>query len=269
MDIHQEFFGTDSSIALMKRSAALWSLIKDNPRFAYYGRTVALSDIQTDTAEILASVASLLGASVAYYFPKFKADKLFAELKARGFSCDRHEHYWGGEAAYEASRQAIDKYDLPSDLSIVALDKMSPNELVADVAALCQSCDVMPVPGAIMRGQGRRGINLVAINAAGVPVASASSFVMHHPSGARPNDVFWGMLATREDRRGEKIGLILGAKAIIHMWEEEAARGFMTGVRLDNPSSQALCNKLGVTDSDWIYASCINNEVLGRASVTK
>lgn len=269
MDIHQEFFGTESSIALMKRSAALWSLIKDNPRFAYYGRTVALSDIQTDTADILASVASLLGASVAYYFPKFKADKLFAELKARGFSCDRHEHYWGGEAAYEASRQALDKYDLPSDLSIVALDKMSPNELVADVAALCQSCDVMPVPGAIMRGQGRRGINLVAIDASGVPVASASSFVMHHASGARPNDVFWGMLATREDRRGEKIGLILGAKAIIHMWEKEAARGFMTGVRLDNPSSQALCNKLGVTDSDWIYASCINNEVLGRASVTK
>lgn len=253
----------------MKRSAALWSLIKDNPRFAYYGRTVALSDIQTDTADILASVASLLGASVAYYFPKFKADKLFAELKARGFSCDRHEHYWGGEATYEASRQVLDKYDMPSDLSIVALDKMSPNELVADVAALCQSCDVMPVPGAIMRGQGRRGINLVAIDAAGAPVASASSFVMHHPSGARPNDVFWGMLATREDRRGEKIGLILGAKAIIHMWEKEAARGFMTGVRLDNPSSQALCNKLGVTDSDWIYASCINNEVLGRASVTK
>ncbi|CAM3535233.1 hypothetical protein [Thalassospira profundimaris] len=269
MDIHQEFFGTESSIALMKRSAALWSLIKDDPRFAYYGRTVALSDIQTDTADILASVASLLGASVAYYFPKFKADKLFAELKARGFSCDRHEHYWGGEAAYEASRQALDKYDLPSDLSIVALDKMSPNELVADVAALCQSCDVMPVPGAIMRGQGRRGINLVAIDASGAPIASASSFVMHHASGARPNDVFWGMLATREDRRGEKIGLILGAKAIIHMWEKEAARGFMTGVRLDNPSSQALCDKLGVTDSDWIYASCINNEVLGRASVTK
>lgn len=253
----------------MKRSASLWSLLKDNPRFAYYGRIIALSDIETDTSEILGSIASLLGASVAYYYPKYKADDLFAELKERGFSCDRHEHYWGGDAAYEASRQILENHTLPDDLSIVALDQLSPTALVADVAALCQSCDVMPVPGAIMRGHARRGINLVAIDTAGVPVASASSFVMHHPSGPRPNDVFWGMLATREDRRGQKIGLILGAKAIIHMWEKEAARGFMTGVRHDNPSSQALCRKLGVTDSDWIYASCINNEVLGRASVTK
>jgi hypothetical protein len=269
LDNHQEFFGTESSIALMKRSAALWTLMQDNPRFAYYGRTISLSDPQNDTADVLTSIASLLGASVAYYFPKSEVDSLFSELKARGFSSDRHEHYWGGKAAYDASRQILDKHTLPDDLSIVALDETSPTALVADVAALCQSCDVMPVPGFIMRGQARRGINFAAIDSVGVPVASASSFVMHHASGPRPNDVFWGMLATRRDRRGEKIGLILGAMAIIHMWEKEAARGFMTGVRLDNPSSQALCNKLGVTDSDWVYASCINSEVLGRASVTK
>jgi hypothetical protein len=37
------------------------------------------------------------------------------------------------------------------------------------------------------------------------------------------------MLATREDRRGQRIALLLGAQAIIHMWEQHGARGFMTG----------------------------------------
>lgn len=77
------------------------------------------------------------------------------------------------------------------------------------------------------------------------------------------------MLATREDRRGEKIGLLLGAQAIIHMWERHGARGFMTGVRADNQSSQVLCNKLGVSKTDWIYASCIDKEMFGGSSVTK
>jgi len=43
-----------------------------------------------------------------------------------------------------------------------------------------------------------------------------------------------------------------GAQAIIHMWESHGARGFMTGIRADNSSSQALCNKLGVRATEWI-----------------
>ena len=76
------------------------------------------------------------------------------------------------------------------------------------------------------------------------------------------------MLATRADRRGEKIGLVLGAQAIVHMWERHGARGFMTGVRAENASSQALCAKLGVGPTDWIYAHCIDRGVFG-GSITK
>ena len=80
----------------------------------------------------------------------------------------------------------------------------------------------MPVPGAFMRGQLRQGICLVATDGNGQPVATASSYVLHHPSSPRAPIVFWGMLATREDRRGEKIGLVLGAQAIVHMWDATA-----------------------------------------------
>lgn len=120
-----------------------------------------------------------------------------------------------------------------------------------------------------MRGQARRGINLVACDRSGRPVASASSFVLHHPASPHAGDVFWGMLATRDDRRGEKIALVLGAMTIVHMWENEGARGFMTGVRNDNASSRALCNKLGVGDTEWIYAQCLDTSILGGSSFTK
>jgi hypothetical protein len=77
------------------------------------------------------------------------------------------------------------------------------------------------------------------------------------------------MLATRTDRRGERIALLLGARAIVHMWERHGARGFMTGVRADNASSRSLCNKLGVSATEWIYASCIDKEMFGGSSITK
>lgn len=269
MQFDDEFFGSPEKIALMRRSASLWSLLRESPRYAYYGRLVALSDPASDTSEVLTNLARLQGAAVCYYLPKAEVAELFADLEQRGLSTDRHEHYWGGEAAFRASKTMLDTYQMPDDLSISILNAETPKALVADTAKLCESCEVMPVPGAIMRGEVLRGINLVATDEAGKPVASASSFFIHHPESPHATDVFWGALATRKDRRGEMIALLLGAKAIVHMWENEGARGFMTGVRADNLSSQALCNKLGVTDSEWVYASCMDTELFGGSAVTK
>jgi RimJ/RimL family protein N-acetyltransferase len=77
------------------------------------------------------------------------------------------------------------------------------------------------------------------------------------------------MLATREDRRGQRIAFILGAQAIVHMWERHGARGFNTGVRADNAPSRTLCEKLGVCSTEWIYAQCIDRELFGGVSITK
>lgn len=264
-----EFFGSPETIALSRRSANLWSLLRDNPRYAYYGRLVALSDPSQDAVEILSAMARLQGAAVSYFYPVGAAESLFAQLEERGLATDRHEHFRGGETALAASRRARENFAVPADLSISAIDEDTPRELVGEVAELCQSCDVMPVPGSIMRGQACKGICLVATDQDRRPVATASSYMIHHPSSPRARDAFWGMLATREDRRGERIALLLGAQAIVHMWERHGARGFMTGVRANNLSSQALCNKLGVSATGWIYASCIDKEMFGGSSVTK
>ena len=52
------------------------------------------------------------------------------------------------------------------------------------------------------------------------------------------------------------------------LYAELQARGFMTGVRADNASSQALCAKLGVGPTDWIYAQCIDRTLFSGA-ITK
>lgn len=263
-----EFFGDPQRVALSRRSLNLWTLVRDNSRFAYYGRLVSLTDPRDDTAEILAALARLQGAAVSYFYPASDAPALFATLEAWGFATDRHEHYRGGEEALIASRKVLGEQSLPADLAVSVVNSDTPGELVRAIAELSQSCDVMPVPGAFMRGQVRPGVCLVATDGSGRPVATASSYVMHHPASPRATDVFWGMLATRQDRRGEKIGLLLGARAIVHMWETHGARGFMTGVRANNTSSQALCARLGVRATSWIYAQCIDRSIFA-GTITK
>jgi hypothetical protein len=269
MFTQDEFFGTPDRIALSRRSADLWSVLRDNPRYAYYGRLVGLSEPTEDAADILYAMAKLQGAAVSYFYPANAAASLFAQLEEKGLATDRHEHFWGGETALTASREAREVFALPPDLTTSIIDADTPRELVGEVAELCQSCDVMPVPGSVMRGLERKGICLVATDQTGRPVATASSYMLHHSSSPRARDAFWGMLATREDRRGQRIALLLGAQAIIHMWEHHGARGFMTGVRADNAPSQALCNKLGVGATDWIYAWCMDKELFGGSPVTK
>jgi Acetyltransferase (GNAT) family len=269
MFTQDEFFGTPDRIALSRRSANLWSVLRDNPRYAYYGRLVGLSEPAEDAADILYAMAKLQGAAVSYFYPANAAASLFAQLEEKGLATDRHEHFWGGETALTASREAQEVFALPPDLTTSIIDADTPRERVGEVAELCQSCDVMPVPGSVMRGLERKGICLVATDQNGRPVATASSYMLHHSSSPRARDAFWGMLATREDRRGQRIALLLGAQAIIHMWKHHGARGFMTAVRADNAPSQALCNKLGVGATDWIYAWCMDKELFGGSSVTK
>lgn len=78
-----------------------------------------------------------------------------------------------------------------------------------------------------MRGLERTDICMVALDQQSRAVATASSYCMHHSSRRYAKDVFWGMLTTHPERRGEKIRLILGAQAIVHKWERKQARCFM------------------------------------------
>jgi hypothetical protein len=264
-----EYFGDPARIGALEQAAALWSLVRANSRYSYYGRTVGLSGPSSETANELAALARLQGAGTCYYCPKETADELSAQLAGMGLDFDRHEQYRGGAEAYAAARGVLAGWRLPDDIKVIELSSESEAGLVAEVAAMSAAEGVMPAPGSVMRGVSIPGVVFVAIDRMGKPVGSASSRRMFHRDHARGTDVFWGALTTRPERRGQKIGLILGAMAIIRMWETHGARGFITGVRQDNVSSQRLCMKLGVCDTEWVLAHCIDTNVLGSNRYTK
>lgn len=53
----------------------------------------------------------------------------------------------------------------------------------------------------------------------------AASVAQFHPDSAQGKSVWWGMLATRPDRRGAGLSLWLGAQAIVDI-SDRAIHGF-------------------------------------------
>jgi len=256
---YTEVFGTPQQRALVRRSEDLWRLVRGNPRLAYYGNAVSLSDPAEDTAEVIARLARIQGLGMCFYCPKSSATEMLAGLEAQGFRTAQSQYHRGAEGAYDASKGLLARRDVPQDLSVIRLDVATPKETVAATAELCVSCGVTPMPGEIMRGTVLKGATLVALDAQKAPVATASSFAMHAPDSPRATDAFWGVLATREDRRGQGLAALLGAMAIVHMWENEGMRGFNTGIKAENLASQAACSKLGVVNTDMVTAFCFDD----------
>lgn len=265
----EDFFGDPGRISATRQAAELWKLLKSSGRYRYFGRAIGLNGPSNDTAQKMAALARIQGVGICYYCPKEDSGRLFPELERAGLKTDRHEHYRGGERAYSRAKKLLAEKSLPSDLKVVQIDERSPRDLLSAIVAVGEAEGVTPVPGSVMRGISIPGIVLAAVDGGGEPVASASSHQMLEPRFERGTDVFWGALATRPDRRGEGIALLLGAMAIVHMWENHGARGFITGVRSDNVPSQMLCAKLDVIDTEWIFAQCIDPEVLGSSQHTK
>ncbi|MEM6577827.1 MAG: GNAT family N-acetyltransferase [Pseudomonadota bacterium] len=264
-----EYFGDPNRVEVTRRAAELWTLLKSTGKYRYYGRAIGLNGPSDDTATEMAALARIQGVGICYYFPKIQAEALFSDLGQAGLITDRHEQYRGGQSAYEFAKQVLRNRALPEDVQIKRVDASSCAEFLKDLVHLCESQGVTSVPGSIMRGISIPGVVYSAVDAAGKPVASASSHQMVGPDFAHGTDVFWGALATRPDRRGEGLALYLGALVIKTMWEDFGARGFITGVRRDNRSSHRLCEKLGVVDTEWMLAQGIDPDVLGTRRFTK
>ena len=256
---YSEIFGDPAHRALLRRGEDLWRVAKENPRYAYYGTVVSLSDPQEDCADVLASLARLQGLGMCFYFPREEASALLISLEEQGFRTAESLFHRGGQAAYEASKSLLASKPAPADLRIMALDRSTPSDTIRATVELCQTCGLSSMPGEVMRGIASPGINLVALGPDGVPVATAASYAMHAPDTPKAREAFWGVLATREDYRGRGLAAWLGAMAIVHMWENEGMRGFNTGIKAENAASRAACAKLGIVDTDWVTAFCFDD----------
>lgn len=265
----KELFGSAAQISMMERGRALWALVCNDPAYSFFGRAVSLCGPTDDAFDRIAALARLQGGTACHYFPKSELPAMTRELEEVGLKVNHYNHMHGGDAAYAASKAVLAESTLPDDISLGVVDMATPGEIVKEIADVSLACGVMPVPGDAMRGHVRDGLCIAALDGAGRVAATASSYMNNHPEGERATDAFWGMLATREDRRGQRLGLYLGALAIVQMWESHGARGFNTGVTDGNDQSLALCKKLGVMPSDWVFLACTDPEMFAADTFTK
>ncbi len=264
-----EYFGSPADVELTKRAELLWSLLKNDGRFAFFGRLIFLNEPGVKDAALVVALAKLSGSGGAQFCPAVIAEDLSSALTDHGLNVARYEQMWGTQGAIDASRRVLESTSLPEDLTEVRLTRESSSELVAGVGALSTAYGVMPVGGEALRGVSVPGVCLAAVDRAGEVVSTASAHICSHPASKYAHDAFWGKLATREDRRGQRIGLWLGAKAIVSMAQEFGAKGFFTGVNEQNASSMKLCEKLSVTRSNFAIIASIDPAALGDATFTR
>ncbi|MEM9700641.1 MAG: GNAT family N-acetyltransferase [Pseudomonadota bacterium] len=261
---YQELFSDSSHKALLERGEALWRVVRHHPRYAYYGTVVSLSDPGEDTACVVASLARIQGLGMCFYLPETAATPIRRQLDGEGFRTGQSLFCRVGQAAYDASKSLLHSGAPPESVTIEPLTDRSSDTLVEATVALCQACGLSAMPGEIMRGSVLPGINLVAKDAAGAPVATAASYAMHAPGTRRAKEAFWGVLATRDDHRARGLAGWLGALAIQHMWEHAGMRVFNTGVKEDNAASLAACAKLGIRRSDLVTLFCYDDATLAE-----
>ena len=70
------------------------------------------------------------------------------------------------------------------------------------------------------------------------------------------------MLATREDKRGQGVALLLGAHAIVALHEQHGFSEFFTGIKQGNIASERFCTKLGFVKTDTSVVFAIDTSVL-------
>lgn len=264
----EEVFGSATQVAAMQTASDLWTLLRDDPRYCYYGRMVSVAGEQDGLADRLAALARLQGFVSCQFFPAVLYEGLKDEITARGLDLARWEQRWGRESAYRASRSWLDRHALPDGLTLRRVTPETPTMTVATIAALQMRYGVMPVPGWVMRGLGPKGISLYVEAADGTIVAAGSSFCSFHPDSRFATEAFWGMLATDGAWRGRRIASLLGAQIIVEMRERLGVQGFMTGVKADNASSLAMCARLGVEPSQFLYVGVSNPDIVSADAIT-
>ncbi len=270
MRFKDEFFGSEAQITVSKRARDLWTLSAGDPRFSYNGRMVALNgDIGPEMIDVLAAVARLQGAVTSHFFPEDQAKKTSAAIEELGLSCNRWEFYRGQKTAYEAAKGILAKYQLPDDLTVERLSPETSAKKVADLATMAADCEVMVMSGRVMRGLDIEGITLGAYDQSGAAVSSAWGYKCYHPESGLSENAFWGGLTCREDRRGQKIALILGAMSIVMLWEDHGVRGFCAGITAGNMPSIAVCEKLGVLPTDWVGLGVTDPNMFEGGRLTK
>lgn len=269
MKLSEVILGSPTQIQTIQRANALWAILHDDRRFAFQGRTVSLADEQSGAAELVISLSRLQGYASCHFVKKPNAQEYCDAYQAAGLDPLIWDQYWGRDTALTKSLGFLRGYEPPQRLTLKAVTHDTSSETILKICEMSLEAGVLPAPGSVMRGAGPNGVFLYVEAPDGQIVASGGACMAYHPGSSRADEAFWGMLATHEDWRGKRLGCWVGAQIIQDMAEKFGAGGFSSGVKPDNPSSQAMCSRLGVGQSVYVYAGAVDPTAFEDASITR
>ncbi len=265
-----EFFGSPDQQAVLKRGHALYQLMKDRPEVSYYGRGVGV--LRPDAAGLgtLDHLLAVQGVSNIGLVPNDGREALASDLEAKGYAITTYAYWEGAETAIVTARDILADYALPEDVTVTLIDTDTNPQDLADLAKVALGAGVLPIAGPVLRGRTRPGLGVVATDASGKPVSCAASAAFAHPDDPDVGSTaWWGMLATDESRKGQRLALILGAIALTAMHERHGFSRFFTGVVPGNAPSEAVCRKTGLSHGDYSILTIVDPTALAGGKLTK
>ncbi len=168
------------------------------------------------------------------------------------------------------ARYLLERKGLQDGYALRQLTCDTPMAQCLSLTQTAQACGVLLPSFAVLSGRTQPGICVMAIAADGsvAGCAAAASFLhSDHPQSKR--ECWWGMLAVHPDHRGKAISLILGAVAIVRMFDTYGFTEFFTGVEPGNRPSEAICSKMGLAHNGHSILGMADPKLLGSGRMTK
>ena len=268
--MQDRFFGPPDVQVMARRAKALFNITSDDPNLAYYGRFVSLADFETGGLEKFQDLIRLQGASAAYWIPNEVAHEVESALESAGLRADRFEYVVTEGDSVARAREILSNFSVGDDIAVTRIGPDSSDDDLDAFAEVAGAGGVLPPPASVLRGRTRRSaVFLARERTSNRAISCAAGIENFHPKSARSDHVFWGMLSTLPDWRGRKIALILGARAMVSLYEDFGFSKFTTGVRADNAGSMALCAKLDMLGGKWCIHVGMDPAQFSGARVTK
>ncbi|WP_135505896.1 GNAT family N-acetyltransferase [Roseovarius aestuariivivens] len=264
----EEVFGSAAQQALLIRGHACFRILRDDPRFSYYGRAVGLAAPERDTLGLVTALTRLQGVGSIARIPDQDMPSLRAQLEDEGLSVTHYARWSGGAAAIRAARAWCRDVPLPDDLTLHRIDADSPPDTLEKLAEVSLACGVLPITGPVLRGITRPGTGFVAVDAAGVPVASAGAAAYLHPD-RDGGECWWGMLSTDPTRRGQRLALRVGAEVLLDITQRFGFTRVFTGIEPGNAASEAVCARMGLVREDASVLSTADPGQMPGGRMTK
>ena len=261
-DGKQLYFGGPLFESVQLKSDQLWPRLKDNPSYSFHGRAIGLADASVENLDLLASLVQSTGVCLCDFIPVSEVKEFQSRLTKMGLVTDRMEMWVSDQTTVEKSREVVETTFLSgADELVFVSDKTSVSELMSLDEFTQEHGTSLPMES-FLRGGEQLASCVYARDSNGKVFATAASVGQYHIDHVRSDMAYWGMLATREDKRGQGAALLMGAHAIVTMHDLHGLKRFFTPIKDGNTASERLCSKLGFSRQDFAGLIAIDPSIL-------